>query len=782
MAQLSRAEAIEQKPIGEGLVSFRDDLTSVCEGLGLPCSVESIRKLDPEARQDLSIHLILALQTLPTSRLLPPISGRKNLFSDLSRLSSSINADEFDFQRLVPLLGAILDRESDGVIWERVYAAAAESTPPPRPPPYLGQTPHSHSTSAVSNSHEHRNDIDAVLREELGSIYTDVPGFDGAYFAVEGLEEAAAAVFRRLQEGDDPVFVDKTGWQGWPEPAEEKQVLAWLITMVDKINGIATEEAFTTNDCRSILGWPHQPLQGSIAARKLDVGFVRSSQMTGDQTHWSHILVMGELKRSPKMDTTSSTWLDLGRYAREVFAAQDTRRFVLGFTLCGPVMRLWEFDRVGATSSTPFDINTEGARFVMSMLAFLRMNNEELGYDPSIISTSDGTRFIEITRDGQPERLFLDGLMRGASCIVGRATTCWKAHREDESDKPLVVKDSWQYPEREDEGELLREAAEKQVINVARYYYHGTVQIHGKDDDIQGAVRKGLDLKHARRHHQDHSNTTPNTAAESAKTGRSTSSAGRKRTSSHLSPAEPPTKRTCSTSPARSEHDPEENRVHRRIIVRDYGVPIYKAMSRVAMLSAFAECIEGYESLHRKAGFLQGDISTGNLILNKDGGKHSWPAFLIDLDLAIKEQREQPSGARGKTGTRAFMAIGLLLGEKHSFMHDLESFFWVILWICIHHDGPSVSKVVRRFERWNYVDLEELAELKKGAVAHEGDFIRMTDEHFSDFYKPLGPWVNRLRKMVFPNGGRWEEENKGLYSQMKTMLKDACKDPGVLTQ
>jgi hypothetical protein len=34
------------------------------------------------------------------------------------------------------------------------------------------------------------------------------------------------------------------------------------------------------------------------------------------------------------------------------------------------------------------------------------------------------------------------------------------------------------------------------------------------------------------------------------------------------------------------------------------------------------------------------------------------------------------SGARGKTGTRAFMAIGVLLDdEQHSFMHDLESFF-----------------------------------------------------------------------------------------------------------
>lgn len=38
-------------------------------------------------------------------------------------------------------------------------------------------------------------------------------------------------------------------------------------------------------------------------------------------------------------------------------------------------------------------------------------------------------------------------------------------------------------------------------------------------------------------------------------------------------------------------------------------------------------------------------------------------------------------------GTKVFMAIGALLGEDHSFMHDLESFFWVLFWICIHYEG-----------------------------------------------------------------------------------------------
>jgi len=36
------------------------------------------------------------------------------------------------------------------------------------------------------------------------------------------------------------------------------------------------------------------------------------------------------------------------------------------------------------------------------------------------------------------------------------------------------------------------------------------------------------------------------------------------------------------------------------------------------------------------------------------------------------------------------MAIRALLSEQHLFMHDLESFFWVLFWICIHYDGPGL--------------------------------------------------------------------------------------------
>ncbi|KAK4139061.1 uncharacterized protein C8A04DRAFT_16197, partial [Dichotomopilus funicola] len=85
---------------------------------------------------------------------------------------------------------------------------------------------------------------------------------------------------------------------------------------------------------------------------------------------------------------------------------------------------------------------------------------------------------------GTTERLVLDGVMKRVRCVVGRATTCWKAHREGDPDALFVVKDSWQYLERNDKGGLLREATSKGIVQVARYYYYETVQVRNIEDDI----------------------------------------------------------------------------------------------------------------------------------------------------------------------------------------------------------------------------------------------------------------------------------------------------------
>jgi hypothetical protein len=167
-------------------------------------------------------------------------------------------------------------------------------------------------------------------------------------------------------------------------------------------------------------------------------------------------------------------------------------------------------------------------------------------------------------------------------------------------------------------------------------------------------------------------------------------------------------------------------------------------------------------------------------MMNEDKSNPSWSSFLIDLDLAIKAKRENASGALNKTGTRPFMAIGRHYGEKPTFMHDLESFFWLLFWICIHYTGPNgEGRVIPRFEKWNYADMEELAEIKKGMMAHEGDFLKMASEHFTPYYQPLIPWVNKLRRLVFPNGERWGKDDLKFYSRMREVFQEAMDDPNV---
>jgi hypothetical protein len=54
--------------------------------------------------------------------------------------------------------------------------------------------------------------------------------------------------------------------------------------------------------------------------------------------------------------------------------------------------------------------------------------------------------------------------------------------------------------------------------------------------------------------------------------------------------------------------------------------------------------------------------------------------MLIDLDLAIVDGER--TGGRHMTGTMKFMAIDVLCEVEHTYRHDLESFFYVLLWIC----------------------------------------------------------------------------------------------------
>ncbi|KAG6059784.1 hypothetical protein E4U32_003819 [Claviceps aff. humidiphila group G2b] len=662
------------------------------------------------------------------------------------------------------------------------------------------QSPPKCTTASVANSSEQRseNEIGLLLKQELeGRLDIDMPGFFEKFFPSSDYQQTAEEFLDRCKTGAVPAF--NNGWETWRDRAAETEVVTWLKLLSDELEEFS-RASFSSDVSpsrrRAIYSIPKKPIHGATATQELDhdVGFVSSAGLEhgpeGCMYSGAEILAHGKLMSDYMADEAQEAGYALARKAQDMLAAQGTRRFSLGFTLCGPDMRVWLFDRLGGIASEQIDIHTEPIQFIKVMLGFLWMSEEDLGFDSSI-EGSEETRYLKIEKNGSKKCILLDQERKRMPCIVGRGTTCWKAHDKDDPATVLVMKDSWQEVKRDQEGEMLLHATRKGVVNVARHYHHETVQIRGMDDDVRKCIRRGLVKATASSSAQSDPQRSSGVPSIGLRKRRMTST---EETSSELRPR----KRICSSWPTKTAIEPLTelltelpNRVHRRIIVRDYGKAIYTASSRLALLACLEGCITGHQSLY-EAGILHRDVSLNNLMINEESATNkSWPHFLIDLDQAIYTDRHDPS-ERTKVGTRAFMAIGLLEGEEHSFLHDLESFFWVLFWICIHFgQSGQGSRTVPRYDRWHDLDDERLASAKRLTVRLHSDFAAAADRDFVPYYKPLIPYVNQLRELLPFNS---DSELPGqasttsevpkktgfeLYSQMVGVLREAQRDPEV---
>ncbi|KAI0365541.1 hypothetical protein BV20DRAFT_973090 [Pilatotrama ljubarskyi] len=190
-------------------------------------------------------------------------------------------------------------------------------------------------------------------------------------------------------------------------------------------------------------------------------------------------------------------------------------------------------------------------------------------------------------------------------------------------------------------------------------------------------------------------------------------------------------------------------RSHVRFVVDTVGRPLSQFKTTKELVTAMRDAIKGHQLALQYGGILHRDVSTGNILIVDRPRDDRTKGILHDYDyssmtlvppagapasassnppplrpLELADRFEDIIGFKERTGTYYFMAIELLqpsyMDVCHDAHHDLESFFWVLLWIVLRHTkyariGPNACS-----EIFVYGDDKKAIYAKSGWLTQSG--------------------------------------------------------------
>ncbi|VDB85787.1 Bgt-50223 [Blumeria graminis f. sp. tritici] len=189
-----------------------------------------------------------------------------------------------------------------------------------------------------------------------------------------------------------------------------------------------------------------------------------------------------------------------------------------------------------------------------------------------------------------------------------------------------------------------------------------------------------------------------------------------------------------------------------------FGRAIGEKTTAVELICGLRDAIKGHQSLYMDTKILHRDISTNNIILTNPKRNNGCPGMPIDLDLAILQTDNNCSeNAKTLTVTMEFLAVGLLKeyalpsnkGIFNTYRHDLESFFFVLISVCIRFGwDPEKSPHLGMLRKWYKGEAKDMLFNKSGAIFMTY-FEKNTLDAFSSRFECLKDLARKLRKILF---------------------------------
>ncbi|KJZ69638.1 hypothetical protein HIM_10977 [Hirsutella minnesotensis 3608] len=773
MATLSEhdRDIIARHPLGGSLDHLKKSLQDVEEhSVSISGSRDDAVDISADDGQKAISRLLTALMGAEAALNLRSRISSRDVASELALLFASVRKGDFTYSYYRPLVRLVLQRASDSEIWSAVLdliSTLTRVTPPASVPATFDSTPITHSSASQQGAEQTRELVEKKVFEEIRfCTYRDVEGFFEKYFDRKEWTRRALDVYEATKDR----HVDGA-WSDFPDPPVQAGVLDWWFRFQDHFLSEERRRYYSTTNPKDLVG--------AEAQRQIDL-FVKRKNGQPDAAHdWRDVEVIGELKASN--NNKKATLLQIGRYVRDVFSCQPTRRYVHAFTICGRAMEVWVFDRSGCYSPGAFNIDEKPERFIQVIAGYTMMNDEELGLDIFTEQDDDGPSIhIEQDEASGNKRLRLESqAFTRQRAIVCRGTSCYLTKPPKSEDWSCVAKFSWTSDRRKPEADLLRLARQRGVEGIARLIGHRRIT---SINEMRSGLTftkpysfRGLSSVAPSFSQSSSKSQPPNALSRSFSELHGLSIADRplgKRKSVDV--GRKPSKRSKSNSQKSSQghnevtFDVEEaqgtsllapnngsydNRVFRCLVISPAGRAIHKYERISELLRALHDAIKAHRSLYLKGNILHRDISENNIIITeRETTGHT--GMLIDLDLA-KELGSGRSGARCRTGTMEFMAIEVLLGISHTYRHDLESFFYVLIWQCVRRGWEFLKKPMdhsnSKLRAWytgNYEDIAtvKLSHMSKAEDMGFGFILREFPPEF-DCVKPL---CRELRGILFP--------------------------------
>lgn len=163
------------------------------------------------------------------------------------------------------------------------------------------------------------------------------------------------------------------------------------------------------------------------------------------------------------------------------------------------------------------------------------------------------------------------------------------------------------------------------------------------------------------------------------------------------------------------------------------------------------------QSLYFDGRMLHRDVSINNLVITpfeSVNGSLPTKGILIDFDMAL--DLDDGPDLSTMIGSDGCMAIGILSGAPHTYRHDLESLFYVFLWLAIGNDSEhsDVQDILRglskdsRLRVWSTMNWKEVMNAKLTDMSPEG-FPRVLEE-FAPRFSGLKDLARELHSIIFP--------------------------------